>query len=82
MEKIDFALDTVYLAQPVLYVTADKHPQHDSSAALTSAVNRLFEAIGVNYINIEKGQITLQSANQHQLYTTEKTDLVVKDLHY
>ena len=80
--KNELALDTVYLAQPVLYVTtADKHPQHDSSAALTSAVNRLFEAISVNYINIEKGQITLQSANQHQLYTTEKTDLVIKDLH-
>lgn len=76
------ALDTVYLAQPILYVTtAEKQQQHDSSAVLTSAVNRLFEDINVKYISIEKGQITLQSANQHSpLYKTEKTDLVIKDL--
>ncbi|MEX6686470.1 hypothetical protein QTN47_03140 [Danxiaibacter flavus] len=80
-EQEKLILDTLICIRPVLGLNAPKTSVHDTSAAITESVKRLFKSMNFKYIDIQEGQIIFNANNQGaSSYITQRTNLKLYNL--
>jgi hypothetical protein len=80
-EKDEINIDTLYFKSPILSFTLPrKSDAKDSASGLNESIHQLIGNIHIQLINIENGQIQLNTADGNQSYMSRKTNLSIYDL--